>query len=676
MRSGFNLIFSTMLMLAFLMCSASKTKNAVSVVSPDGKVDVNFTIQDGVPYYSVSYDAKIVIQPSRLGFRFKSATPMEEKLSIIESSQKSFNETWKPVWGTTDKVRNHYKELIIKLKEKTPPNRQMHIIFRAYNDGVGFRYILPEQPNLKDFEIMSEETQFCFADNHTAWWIPSDYEGYEHLYRHTSLSEIEAVNTPITIETQEGLYLSIHEADLTDYAGMTLSAVKEKQFTFKSELVPWPDGVKVKASTPHRTPWRTIQIATNPGSLIESHLIVNLNEPCALENTSWIKPMKYMGIWWGMHTGKYTWHTGPKHGATTENAKRYIDFASKYGMPALLIEGWNVGWDYWLKGHAFDFLTSYPDFDLENVVQYGREKGVVIIGHHETGGDIPTYEEQIDWAFSLYEKLGIPALKTGYAGTIVPEGQHHHGQWMVNHYRMVVQKAAEYHLMIDAHEPIKPTGIRRTYPNMMTREGVRGMEYNAWSDGNPPEHTTIVPFTRMLAGPMDYTPGIFDLTFDEYRKDNRIYTTLAKQLALYVVLYSPLQMVADLPKNYKNQPTFKFIQDVPTDWDETKVLNAKIGDYVTIARKNDENWYIGSITDENSRMLKVALAFLDSGKKYTASIYADASDADWKDNPYSVDITKVLVNNTDTLLMSLAPGGGQAIEIRPATEEEIRAVLD
>ncbi|MCK4689438.1 MAG: glycoside hydrolase family 97 catalytic domain-containing protein, partial [Candidatus Marinimicrobia bacterium] len=328
------------------------------------------------------------------------------------------------------------------------------------------------------------------------------------------------------------------------------------------------------------------------------------------------------------------------------------------------------------KGHAFDFLTSYPDFDLEDVVQYGREKGVVIIGHHETGGDIPTYEEQIDSAFSLYEKLGIPAVKTGYAGTIVPEGQHHHGQWMVNHYRMVVQKAAEYHLMIDAHEPIKPTGIRRTYPNMMTREGVRGMEYNAWSDGNPPEHTTIIPFTRMLAGPMDYTPGIFDLTFDEYRKDNRVYTTLAKQLALYVVLYSPLQMAADLPKNYKNQPTFKFIQDVPTDWDETKVLNAKIGDYVTIARKNDENWYIGSITDENSRMLEVALTFLDSGKKYTASIYADASDANWKDNPYSVEITKVLVDNTDTLLMSLAPGGGQAVEIRPATKEEIRAVSD
>jgi alpha-glucosidase len=657
------LVFS----IAFFNCA--QTSQEINVKSPDEKVNVVFSLQDGVAHYSILYHDVILVKPSKLGFLLKDGAPLDTNFSIKKVSRTTFDEIWEPVWGETDKVRNHYNQVTIELEENNQAARKMHLVFRVYNDGVGFRYILPEQPNLKKIEIMSEETQFCFTDNHIAWWIPDDYDSYEHLYRKTLLSEIEGANTPITVKTVDGLYLSIHEADLTDFSDMTLKPVPGKNYTFKSELVPWPDGIKVKASIPHKTPWRTIQIATKPGDLIESHLIVNLNEPCILDDVSWIKPMKYMGIWWGMHIGKYTWYSGPKHGATTENAKRYIDFASEHNIPALLIEGWNLGWEYWLKGYAFNFLKPYDDFDLEEVVRYGREKGVHIIGHHETGGDIPTYEEQIDSAFSLYEKLGIPAVKTGYAGTILPEGQHHHGQWMVNHYRMVVKKAAEHHLMLDVHEPIKPTGIRRTYPNMMTREGVRGMEFNAWSNGNPPEHTTILPFTRMLAGPLDYTPGIFDLTFDEYRKENRVYTTLAKQLALYIVLYSPLQMAADLPENYDDYPVFKFIENVPTDWNETKVLNGEIGDYVTIARRNGENWYIGSITDENKREFELPLFFLEPERKYLANIYADDPDADWQNNPSAIVMQNLTITSRDTLSLVLAPGGGQAIEIKPVREK-------
>jgi alpha-glucosidase len=657
------LVFS----IAFFNCA--QTSQEINVKSPDEKVNVVFSLQDGVAHYSILYHDVILVKPSKLGFLLKDGAPLDTNFSIKKVSRTTFDEIWEPVWGETDKVRNHYNQVTIELEENNQAARKMHLVFRVYNDGVGFRYILPEQPNLKKIEIMSEETQFCFTDNHIAWWIPDDYDSYEHLYRKTLLSEIEGANTPITVKTVDGLYLSIHEADLTDFSDMTLKPVPGKNYTFKSELVPWPDGIKVKASIPHKTPWRTIQIATKPGDLIESHLIVNLNEPCILDDVSWIKPMKYMGIWWGMHIGKYTWYSGPKHGATTENAKRYIDFASEHNIPALLIEGWNLGWEYWLKGYAFNFLKPYDDFDLEEVVRYGREKGVHIIGHHETGGDIPTYEEQIDSAFSLYEKLGIPAVKTGYAGTILPEGQHHHGQWMVNHYRMVVKKAAEHHLMLDVHEPIKPTGIRRTYPNMMTKEGVRGMEFNAWSNGNPPEHTTILPFTRMLAGPLDYTPGIFDLTFDEYRKENRVYTTLAKQLALYIVLYSPLQMAADLPENYDDYPVFKFIENVPTDWNETKVLNGEIGDYVTIARRNGENWYIGSITDENKREFELPLFFLEPERKYLANIYADDPDADWQNNPSAIVMQNLTITSRDTLSLVLAPGGGQAIEIKPVREK-------
>jgi len=680
----FNLIICYNLIL-FSACSLFKPANTSTLNSPNGKISIEFVIQDGFPYYKVLSEHEIVIDLSKMGFQFKSALSMNNNFKIIETSFKSVEENWKPVCGPSSMVKNHYTELLVKLKEDTLFNREMHLVFRAYNDGVGFRYILPEQSNLKEFEITSEETKFNLNGDHTVWWIPADYDSYEHLYSKNLLSEIKAVNTPVTMETKNGLYLSIHEADLTDYAGMTLKTVAGESYVLECDLVPWPDGVKVKASTPHRTPWRTIQIATKPGDLIESHLIENLNEPCQLEYVSWIKPMKYVGIWWGMHIGTETWEQGPYHGATTKNAKRYIDFAAKHNIPGLLIEGWNTGWESWGKADAFNFTTPYDDFDLTEVARYAKEKGVNLIGHHETGGQVGNYEKNLTAAFEFCQKMGIHAVKTGYAGKIRPEGQHHHGQWMVNHYRKVVKEAAQYKIMLDVHEPIKPTGIRRTYPNMMTREGIRGMEYNAWSDGNPSEHTTIVPFTRMLAGPLDYTPGIFDIKLDHYKeyrkkikiKDNltrRVYTTLANQLALYVVLYSPLQMAADFPEIYENHQAFKFIENVPVNWDETKVLDGKIGDYVAIARRNAEAWFVGAITDENQRLLQIPLDFLKTDRLYVAHIYSDAPDTDWEKNPTKFGFNRYLVNNQDVIPATLSKGGGLAIQLVPANEQEIEKI--
>ena len=674
-----------LILVVILGCSLLKPINQIKISSPNGKLKIKVIIQEGVPHYKVSYMRKDVITLSKLGFQFKDIEPMNDNFVVIGTTNNSKDENWKPVYGTTKIIRNHFNEVIIKLREETLLKREMHLIFRAYDDGFGFRVIFPEQPNLKNLEITSEETRFNFAANHTVWWIPANYDSYEQVYNKSVLSEIKAVNTPVTMETENGLYLSIHEADLIDYAGMTLKAVEGESFALECDLVPWPDGVKVKATTPHRTPWRTIQISTKPGDLIESHLIENLNEPCQLDDVSWIKPMKYIGIWWGMHVGTETWFQGPYHGATTKNAKSYIDFAAKHNISGLLIEGWNTGWESWGQEDAFNFQTPYDDFDLPEVARYAKEKGVKIIGHHETGGQVGNYEKNLDAAFELYNQLGIQAVKTGYAGRIRPEGQHHHGQWMVNHYRNVVKKAAQCKIMLDVHEPIKPTGIRRTYPNMMTREGVRGMEYNAWSDGNPPEHTTIIPFTRMLAGPLDYTPGIFDIKLNHYKeyrkkikiKDNltrRVHTTLAKQLALYVVLYSPLQMAADFPDIYENHPAFKFIKDVAVDWDETRVIDGKIGDYVIIARRNAEDWFVGAITDENKRLLQIPLNFLTDGNKYVAHIYSDASDADWESNPTEFEINQYLVNSKNTLPAALSKGGGLAMHLVPASKEEIETL--
>ncbi len=643
--------------------------------SPDGRICVTFTLaEDGSPGYAVSRDGAEVIRPSLLGFRFREAPPMVSGFELAGSAEGSFDETWHPVWGKTSTARNHYNELTVSLREVGEPHRLMDLSFRIFDDGVAFRYVLPEQPALGDVEITEEVTEFRFAGDHTTWSIRADYDSYEHLFREMPLSELSTANTPVTMRTDSGLHLAIHEADLTDYAGMTLSWVENDPLALRCELVPWPDGVKVRGTTPISSPWRTIQLGETAGDLVESTMILNLNEPCALDDTSWIRPMKYVGIWWAMHIGKWTWHQGPEHGATTEHAKRYIDFASSHGIPGLLIEGWNTGWDKWGGYGAFDFVTPYPDFDLDEVVRYARERGVSIIGHHETGGDVPGYEKMLDEALDLYARVGVPAVKTGYAGGIYPRGQHHHGQWMVRHYRRVVEAAAARRIMLDVHEPIKPTGIERTYPNMMTREGVRGVEYNAWSDGNPPEHTTILPFTRMLAGPLDYTPGIFDLTFDEYKPDNRVHTTLAKQLALYVVLESPLQMAADLPQNYEGHPAFEFIEDVPTTWDETRVLDAAIGDFAIFARRLGASWYLGAVTDEDARVFRVPLDFLEPGTIYLARVFADGEDADWEANPSSYEIRSALVDQDAWLTMPLAAGGGYAAEVRPATEAERAAV--
>ncbi len=527
-------------------------------------------------------------------------------------------------------------------------------------------------------------TQFALTGDHRAWWIPAfQHNRYEYRYTDSPLSQTTKVHTPVTFETKDGLYLSIHEAALTDFASMALW--RKQGNTFEADLVPWSDGVKVRGATPMTTPWRTIQIAETPGGLIDNYLILNLNEANKLSDVSWIKPGKYVGIWWAMHLGVSTWGSGPKHGATTENAKRYLDFAAKHGFDGVLVEGWNIGWDGdWVaNGDKFSFTTPYPDYDLTYLADYARKRAVRLIGHHETSGAVEDYEGQMEDAFAMCQRLGIRTVKTGYVAfgqeikrtseSGQEQGEWHHGQYMVRHYRKAVEAAARHQVTLIVHEPIKDTGIRRTYPNMMTREGACGQEYNAWGGQghNLPDHTTILPFTRLLAGPMDFTPGIFDLLFEEARPDERVSTTLAKQLALYVVLYSPLHMAADLPQNYEAKPEpFQFIKDVPTDWEETEVLHARIGDYVTIARKDrhSDDWYLGSITDENGRMLEANLSFLDSNRQYVAEIYRDGHDADWETNPYPMTIEKKLVTSATKLPLRLAPGGGTAIRLRPATE--------
>ena len=667
-----------------LLCSIYfQTAKAIpeELFSPNAVLQLSFKLENGTPTYQVKRFGWDVIKSSKLGFIFKEAPPLAWNFKIVSTEKQLFDETWTQPWGEKKDIRNYYNELRVRLIETGKLSRKMTIIFRVYDDGIGFRYKIPKQPNLEKFEIMDELTEFAITENHKAWWIPAyQWNRYEYLYQQTRLRKIDIVHTPITMETDNGLYLSIHEAGLTDYSSMTLALKNNNILT--ADLVPWSDGVKVKTKSPMKTPWRTIQISDTPGGLITSYLILNLNEPNKLNDVSWIKPGKYVGIWWEMHLGTSTWGSGEKHGATTENAKRYINFAAKYGFDGVLVEGWNFGWDGdWIQnGELFKFTTPYNDFDIENVTRYAEQKGVRLIGHNETGGSVLNYEQQMSDAFSYYERLGVRVVKTGYVshaqnikriddnGNVQREW--HHGQYMVRHYRKIVEEAARHHIMLDVHEPIKDTGIRRTYPNMMTREGARGQEFNAWgaNNGNPPDHTTILPFTRLLAGPMDFTPGIFELLFEQERPENRVNTTLAKQLALYVVLYSPLHMVPDFPENYEARPEpFQFIVDVPTDWEDTKVLHASIGDYITIVRKdrNSEAWYLGSITDEEGRVLETPLLFLDAGKKYMAEIYRDGKKADWVKSPYDLKIEKKLVNCETTLMLRLAAGGGQAIRFKP-----------
>ena len=651
-----------------LLCNAQKQ---YKVNSPGKKNELVFSLtKTGQPQYSLMSNGKTVILPSLMGFEFDGQKKMDEGFTVADTKTNSVNETWEQPWGEYKKAKNHYNELVVHLKESSGGKRLVDIIFRVFDDGVGFRYYFPRQPNLNDVKISNEVTQFSFPYDNDVWWIPVHRENsyYESHYRKTAMSLTDTINTPATFETKDGLYLAIHEANLTDFASMTLRKTTGNQY--KSELVPWADGVKVYAKTPFATPWRTILVGTKPGDLATSAMMLNLNEPSKIEDTSWIEPSKYIGIWWGMHLEKYSWGQGEKHGATTKNTMSYIDFAAKHGFDGVLVEGWNVGWDgdWTADGRAFSFVDAYPDFDIKAITSYAASKGVKLIGHHETAGAAKHYESQLDDAFKLYSSLGMNAVKTGYVNKYLDKKEWHDSQYGVRHYRKVIETAAKYHIMIDNHEPVKGTGLQRTYPNLMTQEGGRGQEYNAWSadGGNTPEHTTTLPFTRMLSGPFDYTPGNFGFDY-KLPQGARVQSTLANQLALYVIIFSPLQMASDLPENYEGKPEFEFIKKVPCIWSETRVLDAKIGEYVTTARKDwdSDNWYLGAITNRDARKLSVSLTFLDEGKTYIAEIYSDGDGADYMTNPYPVSITSKTVNQSQTLTLDLAAGGGTAIRFVP-----------
>src|SRR6266513_5548401 len=653
------------------------------VASPDGRNQIAVEIRDGRLVYGVTRDGRALMLPSVLGFEFNSAPRLRDSLRVTDTTRQSVDETWTQPWGEVTRVRDHHNELKVSVAETAAPNRRFTVAFRAFNDGVAFRYEFPAQPNLGDFEITNELTEFALADNGRAWWIASNrprLDRSEQLYSSAPVSTLDSVQTPLTIELRDDkTVIVIHEANLVDYARMNLTGARMENRTLHAALAPYADGIKVHGKTPFVTPWRTIQLADRATDLAPAVLGLNLNPPSVIPNTSWIKPMKYVGIWWGMHIGTMTWSSGPKHGATTTNAKHYIDFAAANGIGGVLVEGWNVGWDgNWIDNrNAFSFTQPYPDYDLAEVARYAHQKGVRLIVHNETSGGIENYERQMDSAFALYHSLGVDAIKSGYVTDKVGSGDSHWGQFMVRHYRHVLEKAAQYQIAMDVHEPIHDTGERRTYPNMLSREGARGQEYNAWGGegGNPPEHETILFFTRMLAGPMDFTPGIFDILIKHGSagvprtpEEPRPRSTLARQLALYIVLYSPVQMAADLPENYAGQPAFKFIRDVAVDWDTTRVLAGRIGDYVAVARKTKakDEWFVGAITDEQTRTVDLSLSFLPNGRHYVAEIYADGPNANWRDNPESIAISSQAVTSATRLRVRLAAGGGQAIRIHAA----------
>lgn len=667
-------MFGRLIALLFLVSAAPALAEVVAEVSsPGGVLTVEIDINPaGHATYSVEREGEVVIEPSRLGFLFTDAKKLDRYFELGGTWTRTFDNTWEQPWGERRFVRNHYNELRVRLTERAYDRRSLDVVFRVYDDGLGFRYEFPERASLETVNIAEELTEFVIADPGTAWWIPAgEWNRYEYLYHETPLSEVTQAHTPITIRTEDGLHISFHEAALVDYSGMWFRRVEDRRF--RAELAPSSHGPKVSRTAPFHTPWRTIQISETAGGLAESDLILNLNEPNKLGDVSWVEPYKYVGVWWGMHLETETWGSGPKHGANTENVKRYIDFAAEHGFRGVLVEGWNQGWDgdWYNNGAVFSFTEPYPDFDIEELAAYARKKDVRLIGHHETSGHVANYESQLDGALDLYERLGIDSVKTGYvadAGGIQalgPDGEirfeWHDGQLMSNHHLKVIKEAAERHIAINTHEPIKDTGLRRTYPNWVSREGARGMEYNAWGDPpNDPAHVPELVFTRMLSGPMDYTPGILSLQ----GRGQKLQSTIARQLALYVVIYSPIQMAADLPENYeKHMAAFQFIKDVPVDWADSHVLNGEIGDYVTFARKdrNSEDWYLGAVTNEEPRELQVKLDFLEPGRTYTAQIYRDGPDADWKTNGHDIVIEEREVSADDVLTLRLASGGGQAI---------------
>ena len=650
----------------FWTCSMAKE---VSVSSPDGTITVSVGLKDHKPYYSVSRGETMIVTPSHLGFQLDGGL-LGDNVRMTGKKTASKDETWQQVWGEEDTVRNHYNELTVTFEERVGKKEQMNVQFRVFNDGIGFRYILPHKKGDK-YCIQDELTEITLAHDAKAWSIPTNRTSYfEGLYTCDLLSRKDTVCTPLTIEYEKGLYLAIHEAALEDYASINLSSLtpapspkgKGGTVCLRTALTPWQSGVKVYCEGETKSPWRTMIIAQTPGELMTSRLMLNLNEPSKIEDTSWIEPGRYIGVWWSIHKKQNTWEMGPTHGATTQNVKRYIDFAARHGFSGVLAEGWNQGWG---QGEKISYLKPYPDFDIEAVCSYALSKGVRFIGHTETWGNAKLLEEQMGEAFAWYQKLGIRAVKTGYVGRLFDGKELPKSQYGIRHYRKVIETAAKYQIMIDNHEPAMPTGIQRTWPNLMTQEGVRGQEYNAWDvkGGNPPSHTVTLPFTRCLAGPTDFTPAIFN--FSEVVKGTHPHSTLAKQLGEFVVIYSPLQMAADAIENYEGQPALTFIESCPTTWSKTLVPHAEIGKYVTVARKqrDGDSWFVGSITNEEAREIDLKLDFLDAGAQYRAVIYEDGPGADFETNPYPMTIRQVEVNSNSTLKLKLARSGGAAIRI-------------
>lgn len=690
---------------------------AQTLKSPNGKFDFTFSLEDGSPHYQLNFNGKPVITSSRLGIELNELPSFMTGFRILDSEEKTVNDSWEPLWGQYKEISNHYNELLVTLAQREHNDRMIRIRFRLFDDGLGFRYEFPQQEELTYFIIKEEHTEFNLTGNHKAFWMPGDYDTNEYPYTTSRLSEVPrlmekatidvhaqtpietlAVQTPLMLKSDEGLYINIHEAALINYPVMQLN-LDAGNYRMSSHLVPDAVGNKGYLQTETQTPWRTIIVSDKATEILASTLILNLNEPTAYEDVSWIKPIKYIGIWWelfipGGSTWAYTDATNiqldqdytqlkpsGRHGATTENVKRHLDFAAEHGFDAVLVEGWNIGWEDWFgqwKEDVFDFVTPYPDFNVEELQKYAESKGVRLMMHHETSGSVTNYERRMDRAFQFMQDHGYNSVKTGYVGKIIPRGEHHDGQWMVNHYSYVAKRAADFKIMINSHEAARPTGLHRTFPNWLAQESARGTEFEAMG-GLAPEHTTILPFTRMMGGPMDYTPGIFQTDFSYYQKGstNRVKTTLVKQLAYYVTIYSPLQMAADLPSNYMRFPdAFQFIKDVAVDWDNTYILEAEPGDYVTIARKakGEEEWFVGGVTDENAREANISFGYLPAGKTYIATIYADGKDASWDENPQSYDIRKVLVTSKSKLKQRLAPGGGVAISIKEGSREEAKGL--
>lgn len=664
--------------ITLLLCICAMSLSYLSafatskVTSPNGRLSLLTGVDaSGKPYFELLRDNKSVIKKSYLGVSLKDGQLFED-FKVTKTSRNQLDETWQQPLGEELNIRNHYNELTLHLQQKKDKKRMMNIVFRLFNDGMGFRYVFPKQANLNQFTIIDEKTALTLPWDASAWTIPTEgTHYYEGLWTKAPISEKPTVSTPITMEVNDSLYLVFHEANLTDYATLNYHPQKDQngQVILSSELTPWSNGDKVYAATPFVSPWRTVIVGSTIADITASRLMLNLNEPCKIKDTSWIEDGKYVGIWWAIHMGDYTWSQGEKHGATTANTKRYIDFAAKNGFKGVLVEGWNWGWDgnWGAEGDKFNFTKAYPDYDLDSLQHYALSKGVRLIAHNETGGSAKNYEQQLDSAFALYQRLGIRTVKTGYVNDKMDNLELQHSQYGVRHYRKVIETAAKYQIMIVNHEPAMPTGLNRTYPNLISGEGVRGQEYNAWSQdgGNPPYHLCIVPFTRQLAGAIDYTPGIFNFE-NKAVPQSHPQTTIAKQLASYVVIYSPWQMAADKIENYEAHPALSFIQRVPTNWQESRVLNAELGKYVTIARKerNGNNWYIGGLTDQDPRTLTLHFDFLDNDAQYEALIYSDGEGADYRTNPYPLAITQKRIRKGDSLQLKLAPSGGFAIELK------------